>query len=556
MKNNQWTRRKFLKGLAGGAAGSILLPLGQSCRRDMHLPLPFTGEIRGEEFFHCHQFQKGKGIPENAPLAATVDAAIIGGGPSGLATAWKLKRSGLTNFRILEKEETFGGLCRGAHEYGNTFCFGAHYGDVPEPHQAYLIELYKDLGVVTDIDRRGFPIVCPDYILKPPENNLYVNGEWIANDYPFPLASKTDVAELKRFKSEVLTWSYWRDAAGRRALGPPLTTVSSNPRVRRLDRITMSAYLKERKFTSKLLRWYVNIWLIDEYGTTIDNCSAWCGLDYFRQYDTSSEHQIPGKQISWPMGLGFLTRKMAEQLPIETKMPSCIAVRVENRKTHVRILYYDIVQKAFAAIHARQAVFAVPKVQARYVIPELISAGRTEFESIPYAPWITAVAHLKQLFDFGNGEAAWENTIYDSWTLGYVYNMHQSKSRKNACAITIYACLPHLPARERRELLTYGWEYWARILYEELRIAHPEISGLIRRLDIWKWGHPMRQTTPGCLWGEQTRRMQRPLGRIHFGHADVTGLPVIEEIVHRGILNAEAVMRRLRHPFRSSLDHA
>ena len=37
---------------------------------------------------------------------------ILGAGPAGLSFANRLKQKGITNFLILEKEKTAGGLCR------------------------------------------------------------------------------------------------------------------------------------------------------------------------------------------------------------------------------------------------------------------------------------------------------------------------------------------------------------------------------------------------------------------------------------------------------------
>ena len=39
---------------------------------------------------------------------------ILGAGPAGLTLANKLKQMGITDFCVLEKEKTAGGLCRSA----------------------------------------------------------------------------------------------------------------------------------------------------------------------------------------------------------------------------------------------------------------------------------------------------------------------------------------------------------------------------------------------------------------------------------------------------------
>ena len=96
---------------------------------------------------------------------------------------------------------------------------------------------------------------------------------------------------------------------------------------------------------------------------------------------------------------------------------------------------------------------------------------------------------------------------------------------------------------ERLELLSYGWDYWSRLVLFELKKAHPEVERYIERMDIWKWGHPMRQTWVGTIFGKTRQQMQTPHGRIFFGHADVSAIPVFEEVVERGAQIAEEIMK-------------
>lgn len=59
---------------------------------------------------------------------------ILGGGPSGLTFANKLLEAGETDFLVLEKEDTAGGLCRSAIVDGSPFDIGGgHFLDVKKP---------------------------------------------------------------------------------------------------------------------------------------------------------------------------------------------------------------------------------------------------------------------------------------------------------------------------------------------------------------------------------------------------------------------------------------
>ena len=59
---------------------------------------------------------------------------ILGAGPAGLTVANKLKQVGITDFCILEKEKTAGGLCRSVDVGGSAFDIGGgHFLDVKRP---------------------------------------------------------------------------------------------------------------------------------------------------------------------------------------------------------------------------------------------------------------------------------------------------------------------------------------------------------------------------------------------------------------------------------------
>lgn len=59
---------------------------------------------------------------------------ILGAGPAGLTVANKLQQAGITDFLVLEREETAGGLCRTVDVDGSPFDIGGgHFLDVRRP---------------------------------------------------------------------------------------------------------------------------------------------------------------------------------------------------------------------------------------------------------------------------------------------------------------------------------------------------------------------------------------------------------------------------------------
>lgn len=49
---------------------------------------------------------------------------ILGAGPAGLTVATKLRQKGITDFLVLEREETAGGLCRSVNIDGSPLDIG------------------------------------------------------------------------------------------------------------------------------------------------------------------------------------------------------------------------------------------------------------------------------------------------------------------------------------------------------------------------------------------------------------------------------------------------
>ena len=56
---------------------------------------------------------------------------ILGAGPAGLSLANKFKQNGITDFLVLEKEKTAGGLCRSEEVGGAPFDIGGGLPDYP-----------------------------------------------------------------------------------------------------------------------------------------------------------------------------------------------------------------------------------------------------------------------------------------------------------------------------------------------------------------------------------------------------------------------------------------
>ena len=78
----------------------------------------------------------------------------------------------------------------------------------------------------------------------------------------------------------------------------------------------------------------------------------------------------------------------------------------------------------------------------------------------------------------------------------------------------------------------------------DLGRAHPDLPGLVERLDVMRWGHAMVRPRPGFVWGRARREAAKPVAGVHFAHSELSGLALFEEAFYHGVRAAEEVLRR------------
>src|SRR5205814_1143473 len=137
------SRRQFLANLgllfASGLSGSILEADANPAvaSKPQYKLSPWTGD----NFSRGHALRDGQlpAFPKNAER--TVDFAIVGGGLSGLTTAYYLRNH---DFLLLEQYDELGGQARGGSYRGLDYSIGSAYvGTV----SGIYGELWRDLGI-------------------------------------------------------------------------------------------------------------------------------------------------------------------------------------------------------------------------------------------------------------------------------------------------------------------------------------------------------------------------------------------------------------------------
>lgn len=529
------TRRQFLLGTAAVLGGGLL----STKTWERFAPKEITGRIVGASFPIGHLLRDG-GLPAASRTVKT-GIAIVGAGISGLSAGWRLLRAGFKDFLIFDLEPEPGGNSRFGQNDVTAYPWGAHYLPFPDPESRAVSELLRELKVEIGRDRKGRPVYDERYVCFAPSERLFIHGRWQEGLYPKLGASGDDLRQLHGFEAEMARLRRARGKDGRKAFALPMELSSRDKEFLKLDRLSMAEYLARNGWTSERLRWYVEYGCRDDYGTLLDETSAWAGAHYFASRGEGDDDQV----LTWPEGNGWLMRRLAEKMEGRIR-PSSLAFGAGTKGESAFIDVYDPRSKTASRVQARAAILALPQYAAARLAPQLAPRA----EGFEYAPWVVANVTLDGPPDGKGAAPAWDNVIYKNDSLGYVVATHQSLSQDRRRSVwTYYLPLTGAGAAERRrQALETPWAAWRDRIINDLSIGHPGIADRIRNIDVMVWGHGMVKPKVGFVWGRERQEAARALGRLIPGHSDLSGFSLFEEAQHRGVAAAERALALLGRP--------
>lgn len=533
-------RRTFLAVSAALAASG--------CHRkaaSLSLP-PGTLTATGHEL--GHRLRDG-GLPEPGETIRK-KVVIVGAGMSGLSAAWRFQRAGFNDFELLELESSAGGNARWGKNAVSAYPLGAHYIPLPTPEARAAKHMLADIGVlIGDADAKS-----PNYeeraLVQAPHERLYRNGQWVDNLNPTEGISEEDRDDWKRFEARVKQFQAARGKDGRRAFAIPLAHSSRDPDFLSLDRITMAAWMQAEGFHSEAVHWLVNYATRDDYGCDYRNVSAWAGLHYFACRDAAFSGDADHDAVlTWPAGNGHVVQKLLERGRFAIRSRALV-FRVLPRPKEVALSVFLAEENRSVTVVAEHVIWAAPfTFAARALMGESDLAAALKARD--YAPWVTANLTLSELpYKHHGAPLAWDNVIYDSASLGYVVATHQGVATlPGPTVLTWYFPLAAIaPAEGRRKLLNLKREAWVETALRDIEKPHPEIREITRSADVFANGHAMVVPRPGLIWGAEQSRIQAwnaaPSSKLHFAHADASGLSLFEEANDRGVAAAETVLAR------------
>lgn len=494
-----------------------------------------AGTIAGPDVELGHKLRDGAFAATGKPR--DVPAVIVGGGVAGLSAAWRLARRGFHDFEVLELDRVAGGTSRGGQGPMGPVPWGAHYVPCPLPHAAAMNDLLVEAGVATR-GADGSLVFDETQLCRAPQERIFVGGRWSEGLWPRAGASAEDERQLAAFNVETRALSERADGSGRRAFAVPVAHGSDDAAVLALDRISMARWMDERGFTSRRLRWFVEYATRDDFGSTVQQTSAWAALHYFCSRQVAGRSQ---EVLTWPDGNAHLVAHLAGVAGARLRTGVAVT-RIEPAGAGAVVHTLDPSTGRAEALRSDRVVVAVPRAFAARLLGDEETAR--EARLFPTGAWLVANLALSRPPVSHGFSQAWDNVFYGSSSLGYVVATHQlDRPPGGAQAWTWY--LPLLdddPRAARTRLLSLTHEQICQLVISDLRPAHPDIESCVERIDAWKWGHAMVRPAPGLQFSAELRAARQPRGALHWAHTELSGMALFEEAQHHGVRAADEVL--------------
>jgi phytoene dehydrogenase-like protein len=553
MSNYQISRRCFLANLA--IAGVTPIVCGRDPLAWFQPPRQFTGEdVEG-----AHRLLMN---PQEVLASATIerhpgvfDAIVVGGGISGLATAWWLRDRNIT---LLERASEIGGVSRSETWNGIEYALGAAYIIDPDPESE------------DEREKRGFELLR--------DLDLRAAGEDLSTDRSKERRLSGDgnhcIFTRRRVLRETDVYSARNTAFFEHVLDSddyPGIPAENEALVKNLDLITFERFLAspalQRKIygrsvgpLSPFAREAVEYYFWGAFGTSASETSAYHGLNFF-----AAEY---GDILVYPGGNARIAKRLGER--IEQQKPGRIrtgvcVLRIEpgtdGRTWAVlahergRVLRYE----------ARSVVFSSPLFLAPRIIPGLPDTQKGAIASLSYRSYVVAnvllarpidrlfaAAGLRNGYELtpvhgreirrGGAEAlSRQNVFSDAVVADFPVGRHAAKS-----VLTVYRPYPYDGGKAEVLSRTYAeQEDEVRRAVMEQFGAHGLRAADVEDIRLSRWGHAMIVAKPGQLAEGIMRRASAPGDGLFFAHTDTQGAPAYENALAAAMDAADAVVKRV-----------
>ncbi|WP_255308119.1 NAD(P)/FAD-dependent oxidoreductase [Flavobacterium crassostreae] len=463
----------------------------------------------------------------------TIPYLIVGGGITGLSAARQLTKKGITDFLVVELEDHLGGNSSNGENKYSKYPLGAHYLPLPNVEDTQLMQFLEEEKIILGYDLNGLPEFDETQLTFAPQERLFYKNNWQEGVVPKQGNSDQEERELSRFFKLMDTFRSKKDSNGKFWFMIPQSQSATNHDVKALDSITMMQWLEQNNFSSKPLLKYLDYCCKDDFGLGIAYVSAYAGIHYFAARKLNASQNKADTVLTWPEGNARLAQHLQKYVTDKClKNHLVYNIKIHDNKAVATV--FDNISKTSTTIIANKILLATPQFVNQYLLENRKKLA-TEFH---YTPWLLATLVVSGLSDNNRFPLCWDNIIYGSKGLGYVYDQHQSLQQvHDKKVITYYYSFSAADLKSsRRELYKKTQEHWIKMVFEDLKIAHPTIEEDTQSIEIHLLGHGMISPVPGFIYGQAKKEAAQSIkNKIYFAHTDLAGISIFEEAFHQGI---------------------
>lgn len=484
----------------------------------------FEGDPWGPEAipFHGAGSDAGEGASSQPEPELEVEVVVVGGGLSGLTSAWLLREHAPL---VLELRERFGGVSQGLRFDDLCLSQGGAYFIAPDPGSE-LERLYHEL----ELERAWRPSPSADDPVEL-EGSLR-RGLWRGQG----LAPEEARAFLRY--GELV-----RSFAEERYPDIPLRG-EDDDWIRALDRRTLKEDLEQRLggAAPRLLACALQAYCYSSFGSGWETISAAAGWNFLAAEELG--------RLVCPGGNAWVADTLWRRLARHARSLAAERLRAQARVVRLRVERDGRVRVSWRegngplrSLLARAAVLACNKHVCRRILPDLAAedperdAALAEVRTQAYLVANVLLERPLQLeaydlFLLGDGalELRSEEPASGRKPLDLVHAGYASPLARRG-GFTLYWPMPS--ARSRVELLAPdAFEVHARRLAPELERVLALLSvprEAVREVRLTRWGHALPLARPGFLAEGLPERLREPWKeRVWFVHQDTWALPALE----------------------------
>ena len=507
--------------------------------------LPFATWFFGDDFandkipFHfIADYFNGGPPPEPAE---EIDVAVVGGGLSGLASAYLLRHH---NTVLFELRNRFGGNSMGEVWQDIDYSMGGAYFITPDPG-SFLHHFYHELGLHRLIR------------INNPPDPMELNGV-IRDDFWSGAGASHEEKRAFRRYAEVVT-DVWDNQY-------PDIPLSKDPveaaRVRALDMINFRQDVEQRMGLplTPLLAAGVQSYFFSSFDAPMEDISAACGWNFVAA-EEGGRWVLPGGNSRFVYELWQRLKEREDEVRPECRphflRGGCRVIDVRPRDERLQVTYYDSSQN-LRSVSARFVIMAGSKHIAKYVLYDL---EHWDWDKLQAMNQISTSAYLVANILL---ESPIERDFYDCFLLGdgVHYPMNSEALEQNPIvtdmlradytreggprsALTLYWPLSFATARVSL-IVNEPWKHYTGLLVPQIRrmLALLDVpDSAVRQVRLTRWGHAMPIPHPGFIANGTVETAHRPIGNnLYFVNQDNWALPAVEN----SLLDAKSVTDTIR----------